>query len=190
MTAGKPSGSTALDTTFEAASPCVASGCHGLAAAAAALDATDLQQTAPAFSYTGRWTTMTSSYASGGSLCWTARADSDALVTVTGPGTAVLYGLRYPYGGYATVSVDGGPPELVDCFSNATAWNSALFASEPLPAGPHTIAVDVLGTKRPESLGARVPLDRVRVIAPAPGADPFAPPCSDCHADKVADHAP
>jgi hypothetical protein len=65
-------------------------------------------------------------------------------------------------GGRASVSIDGGPAEIVDTFSADDIWGVCVYEKKLGAAGPHTLAITVLGEHGDRATGSRVALDGVR----------------------------
>ena len=61
--------------------------------------------------------------------------------------------------GKASVSIDGGAPVTVDMYSSAAKWQQTVFSSGPLSAGPHTMVIQLLGTKNASATGTKVMID-------------------------------
>lgn len=60
--------------------------------------------------------------------------------------------------GIASISVDGGTPKTLDCYSSAARVHVAFIASN-LSLGTHTVKIEVSGTKNVASSGYKIPID-------------------------------
>jgi hypothetical protein len=90
--------------------------------------------------------------------------------TFTGT-NVTLVGKRTPGGGKINVSIDGGPPVLVDCYWPIELWRSELFQVSGLTNAAHTIRATI-ATKNPASTFNYIGIDYFRV---APGTPPSTP---------------
>ncbi len=64
--------------------------------------------------------------------------------------------------GKASISLDGGPAEVVDTYSADDIWGVCVFEKDLAAAGNHTLTITVLGEHGPRTKGAFVCLDGVR----------------------------
>ncbi|WP_157759536.1 hypothetical protein [Cellulosimicrobium cellulans] len=129
----------------------------------------DANATGPgAFTYSAGWgstTGIADMYA--GTARWSPTAGSTASFTFTG--TSVdLYTVRDTDQGRMNVTVDGGPPVLVDNYAASRTGSALRWSSGTLPAGTHTVTVTVTGTKSAESSHTTVALDKVVHRSAAP----------------------
>ncbi|MGB5079321.1 MAG: hypothetical protein WBO23_01085, partial [Burkholderiales bacterium] len=86
------------------------------------------------------------------------RVTPRAILTFRGTGVT-WFGARTPIGGIAAVYVDGLFAGEVDCYAAAEEPHASLFTSGPLPAGIHTLAVEVTDRKNPLSTDFAVAID-------------------------------
>ncbi len=107
--------------------------------------ATIVQQNSPAVRETwGRWTT---SSANGGTMKMARTASSKLTFSFTGTGVS-LVGYRGPYGGYASVYLDGvAQTSSLSFYSSASQYKRTLWTKTGLADGPHTVMVMARGTK-------------------------------------------
>jgi hypothetical protein len=61
--------------------------------------------------------------------------------------------------GYAAVSIDGGPPTIIDSYSPTEEYQQVLFSRSGLSAKQHTITITVLDQKDPDSSGTYSDID-------------------------------
>jgi hypothetical protein len=135
------------------------------------------QETDPGASYSAGWTQADSSVAWSGSgvstppdVPLTAQQTSAAGETVTVPfrGTSISWiGYKGPDGGIATVQIDGGTPVEVDTYSATMKVQEALFTSDALADGNHTLTITATGNKNAASGGTRIAVDAFDVRTPA-----------------------
>jgi len=113
----------------------------------------------PGVTGTGTWTdsyedssyfddTVHYSQVAGSSLSYTFTGDSIAWV-----------GTRNVNHGYASVSIDGGTPALVDTYAPQWELGQVLFTSGQLPEGKHTITITVTAQKDSASAGTYEDID-------------------------------
>ncbi|HUR74298.1 MAG TPA: hypothetical protein VMZ00_08480, partial [Sporichthya sp.] len=100
-----------------------------------------VQQTAASLS--GRWTTVTSSDASGGSTYQSKVAGATATFTFTGTQIAWV-GTTAPNAGRAQVILDGLSQGYVDLYSASLTRRRILF-SKNVTSGSHTLVIKVYG---------------------------------------------
>lgn len=105
-----------------------------------------VESTAAAFSWSGAWKKGYASQASGGSLGYASKAGSVATFSFTGSEVA-LVGTLGPLRGEARVWIDGVQVGTFDMYAKTTRWRAVWFRHQFAEAGPHTIAVEVVGTK-------------------------------------------
>jgi hypothetical protein len=74
----------------------------------------------------------------------------------------LVFGKLGPDCGKAAIRIDGGAAETVDTFSADDIWGVCLFR-RGLPAGRHTLRLEVLGEHSARARGALVHLDGIRV---------------------------
>jgi len=103
------------------------------------------QQSSTAIKYGGSWSTVSNTYASGGSTRFTGSAGASASYTFSGSGIGwVAY--RGPNRGSARVYVDGTYRATVNLYSSTYASKAIAFAFNWSTVGTHTIKVVCLGT--------------------------------------------
>jgi hypothetical protein len=118
------------------------------------------QQSDPRFVYSGTWTTVGNTSASGASFKF---AGSAASVTIRFIGTRLaLIAKRSPKYGKAKVTLDGSST-TVDLYSGADSWQQNVYDTHSLTSGAHTVKIEWTGTKRTAATGAYVSIDAVDV---------------------------
>ncbi|MFE6451067.1 glycoside hydrolase family 43 protein [Nocardiopsis dassonvillei] len=138
-------------------------------AGSTAVNDTDTGQGGPRVSYEGDWTTgdRCGAHCFHGDDHYTAQAGATATYHFTGSRIAV-YGSLDTDHGYATFSVDGGPPsEPVSYHHPFRVGEQRVYLSPELGPGEHTLTVTVTGDGPAESSDAIVTVDRAEVY-PAP----------------------
>jgi lysozyme len=106
------------------------------------------------------WGRATHTGAIGGSYRWERRAGATAVYAFTG-GAVTLFTISGPGMGRGGISIDGTTVETFDGYAR-TLVTGVKHRFSQLGAGPHTLSVQVLGTKRPAATGSRVTVDALR----------------------------
>jgi peptidoglycan/xylan/chitin deacetylase (PgdA/CDA1 family) len=120
------------------------------------------QQSSPLLSYSGDWTTLTSSSHSGGSICRT--GSQGAAVTASFTGTTFEWlAMKGPDYGKATVTIDGSPPREVDLYSPSYLHRRSVFKVADLADGSHSAIIAYADAKNDASTGYYVDIDALRV---------------------------
>ncbi len=126
------------------------------------------QQSDSRINYLGKWNSATSFQELG--AWWRARTiywadEKGAAALVSFNGTAVeLFAQKGPGYGMAEVSLDGGPPQLVDFYFAGTASEKSVYSKSGLADTTHTITIRCLREKNPSSSGYAINLDAIRVM--------------------------
>jgi len=131
--------------------------------AAAASSATRVEDTDPAVTYVGTWTRGTSSQATAGTFAESRLAGDTATLAFNGTGVRWI-GFRYGGGGIARVSVDGAQRSVVDTYAPEAEFQAPVFTAAGLVPGPHTLEIEVTGTKNASSVDTWVVVDAFDVI--------------------------
>jgi lysozyme len=106
------------------------------------------------------WGRATHPGAIGGSYRWERRAGATAAYAFTG-GAVTLFTISGPGMGKGRISIDGTPVGTFDGYAR-TLVTGVTHRFSQLGPGPHTLTVQVLGTKRPAATGTRVTVDALR----------------------------
>jgi GH43 family beta-xylosidase len=120
-----------------------------------------------AVTYSAGWT----AYSTCGVQCFhdndhgSTQIGATATIAFTGTQIALL-SARDAGNGIATFSIDGNPPAYADLYAPIRQGEQPIYASPLLPVGPHTLRVQVTGTKSGASGGHAVSLDRIEIYAP------------------------
>ncbi len=115
-----------------------------------------------ALTYQGTWTTTQDQEASAGSL--TSTDETGASVTYEFTGTGVDWiTTTSAIQGIASVTLDGGTPELIDLHSESTVYQQSAWTSDALEAGTHTLVIAWTGTKNENSSGTTIGVDALDV---------------------------
>jgi hypothetical protein len=104
------------------------------------------QETHSAIVYTGAWREAPYPAYAGRNARWTNATGATATFTFTGR-TVVWFGPSGPTRGRANVFIDGQPAGTVDLYALRFRPKTRIFATTFAEAGPHTVAIEVVGTK-------------------------------------------
>jgi hypothetical protein len=122
------------------------------------------EQTDTRIAYSGEWTPVTGvTGASGSSFAFSTATTSVATIKFNGTSVALL-SLKAPIYGFASLSLDGGEPTLVNLYAADWQFKQTIFSASGLPNATHTLTVTPAGTKDPASGGYRVGVDAVDVV--------------------------
>ena len=119
----------------------------------------------PSINYSGvPWNLQTNAAHSGGTARWS--ADDRARVSYFFYGTEIHWiARRDARSGIADVTIDGETTS-VDLYSSRAAYRSVVYSRTSLPAGFHTLTIDVTRRKNRRSSGYRVWVDAIRDNTP------------------------
>jgi hypothetical protein len=118
---------------------------------------THLEQTDPSIVYSGTWYTNGSAANSAGSASLTNANGAQAIITFNGTGITWI-GVLDPWAGVALVYLDG-TLNTVDTYGDTTLYQQALFTARGLPAGPHTLSIEVVHRRDPNGSGSWIWID-------------------------------
>ena len=118
--------------------------------------ATRIEDTDPAVSYTGTWVHGTDSRATGGTFAEANLAGAVATLSFTGTEVRWL-SLLNSNNGIARLSLDGTLLGEVDTYASSPA--GTVFTAAGLTRGPHTLTIEVTGTKNQASTDTWVIID-------------------------------
>jgi hypothetical protein len=104
------------------------------------------QEAHSAIVYTGAWREAPYPAYAGRNARWTNEIGATATFTFTGR-TLAWFGPSGPTRGRANVSLDGQPAITVDLYALRFRPNTRIFAATFADAGPHTLAIEVVGTR-------------------------------------------
>jgi hypothetical protein len=117
-----------------------------------------------AVTYTGTWFLNSLVGHSSGSARLAMDAGSRAAFTFSG--TAVNWiGYRDEWSGIASVYVDGQPMGTVDTYASPLQYKAVLFSATGLPAGSHTLTIEITGNRNPASGGSWIWVDAFQVAS-------------------------
>ncbi len=108
--------------------------------------------------YTGSWTTATTTTAYGGALRYSAQTAATATRTFTGSQIAFV-SHRSPSNGVAEVFVDQVKVATIDLYAATDQARRVVYAKRWNASAAHTISVRVTGTKNAASTSPRVAVD-------------------------------
>jgi hypothetical protein len=122
---------------------------------------TSYEQTNSKIAYTGQWSTLSATGASGGSYT---HADSKAGALIWFEGTRLeLLATKAASQGKALVSVDGGAPQSVDLYSATTLFKKTVWSTGVLDEGTHTVSLTWTGDESATGGGIGVNIDAIDV---------------------------
>ena len=118
--------------------------------------------------FEGAWTTVAAEDASARTVTYSESTDSQATLHFVGTGVRWV-GIQDSNGGIARIYLDGNEIGTVDQYtsqpkSNGSALETVLFKVSDLSYGPHTVLIQVTGTKNRQATGARVYVDAIDVL--------------------------
>ena len=121
------------------------------------------------FVYSGKWTTVSATSASGKSIA--VANSSGASLTIRFYGTACsLIAKVSPAYGHAGVKVDDGTAQTVDLYSATTVWKKKIWKSGALTLGDHTVTISWTGDKTKGSTGTNIDVDAIVVAGVLTGS--------------------
>ena len=116
-----------------------------------------VEENNPALVYFGRWHTNVNPAHSGGSAVMA--TDAGAGVSIRFNGTGIAWnGYRDEWSGLARVLLDGVEKAMVDNYRSPTT-RGVPYSVSSLPPGPHTLTIEVTGTRNASAKGGWVWLD-------------------------------
>jgi hypothetical protein len=125
-------------------------------------------------SWIGVWTSAGSARDSGGTCRYTANTGSSVTVEFTGVSLVFITRTARDLG-KVQITVDGGPPVTVDCYSPLPDFQEVLWATDALEPGPHTVKIQCAGIANAASIGTGIYIDAF-VVAETPGQGPVETP--------------
>jgi hypothetical protein len=117
---------------------------------------TRVEQNDKNISYSGNWYSNENGGNSGGSAALTNTRGARVSITFTGSGISWV-GVSDGWSGLATVYLDGSM-KVVDTYGNR-GYQQVLFRAAGLPAGPHTLSIEVTHERGPGTDGSWVWID-------------------------------
>jgi len=111
-----------------------------------------------ALEFSGRWYSRASSAYSGGTAVLA--TDAGFRITLNFKGTGVSWiGYRDEWSGMARVYVDGAAKTTVDNYQSPSVARAVVYSIDGLSPGPHTVTIEVTGTRNSSAKGAWVWVD-------------------------------
>lgn len=168
-----------IDSAAEQTNQCATPGCHNLAGTQARIPISrEDNGVGVVKDPVANWQVKYGSNYTAGRISYASRVNTKITFTFTGQQVEVVSD-KDPYRGILAISVDGGPEQMVDCYSSITAYQKVVFRSDVMDAGSHTISVRVTGTKNPAARAAYAFLDAFRFYGVMP--ESISPACISCH---------
>jgi hypothetical protein len=116
------------------------------------------EQNNPKLHWLGPWTFTGGADDSGGSCVYT--EDTSASVTLKFQGISISLVTRVGLAvGNIKVTLDGGAPFMIDCYSDVAAYQQIMVIADPLDDGVHTVKLECAGTSNPASGGTGIYID-------------------------------
>ncbi|MDP1809546.1 MAG: cytochrome c3 family protein [Actinomycetota bacterium] len=138
------------------------------------------QEADPAIAYSGSWSSVSDSNASGGQRKFSFANGATATLTFTG-GKVVWISMMGTVQGIAEVSIDNVFQQYVDLYSPINLWQVAVYTKDGLGTGSHTIKIRVPQLANPSSSGYHVNIDAFDVTAPSVQTVDYRGFCNKCH---------
>jgi|SRR5215471_1424633 len=117
-----------------------------------------IEQNDPSIGYAGKWFSIPNPILSGGNALQSVDPGSRATVRFNGTGISLI-GYRDAWSGVASVFLDGAFVAEFDLYSPADQSQSVVFRSKDLPAGEHSLMIQVAGIHNNNSRGSWVWID-------------------------------
>ena len=133
-----------------------------------------IEQNDAAVSYSGSWSTVSSSLLvsySGGSAAVSSSAGSQATLNFNGTGVSWI-GYQDTFSGIADVVLDGSTVATVDSYALLPASQVVLYSVSGLASTQHTLTIRVRGDHQLLALGSNVTVDAFDVQLPPPDTIP------------------
>ena len=121
------------------------------------------EQSDSRIAYSGDWTVVTSTSASGGDFLFSNAAG--ASITIMFDGTYLAWiAKKSPVYGKAQVTLDGKSLGTVDLYAETAGWQLKVWGTGNLKPGVHTLVIERTGTKNPAATGTIVGVDAFDVV--------------------------
>lgn len=122
-----------------------------------------VEDSSPSLEYSGRWYSKSNAILSGGTAVLA--MDPGFRITLHFTGTGVFcIGYRDEWSGLANIYVDGVPKTTVDAYRSPAEARAVFYNITGLPQGPHSITVEVTGTRNASAKGAWIWIDAFDVV--------------------------
>jgi hypothetical protein len=127
---------------------------------AEAATVTRYQQNTSQFGYTGTWTAVTNTGASGGSFRYANTSGASVMVAFDGSSLAWI-AKKGPSYGIARVTLDGEQKFAVDLYSRSVAYQQTVWKTDLLSPGLHTVTIEWTGTKNSAATNTNIGIDAI-----------------------------
>jgi hypothetical protein len=122
-----------------------------------------VEDSSPSLEYSGRWYPKANPLFSGGSAVLA--MDPGFRITLNFTGTGVFcIGYRDEWSGLANIYVDGVAKTTIDAYRTPAESRAVFYSITGLPPGPHSITVEVTGTRNASAKGAWIWIDAFDVV--------------------------
>jgi hypothetical protein len=122
-----------------------------------------VEDTSPSVAFSGRWYSKADSLHSGGTAVLAMDPGFQVAIKFNGTGISWI-GYRDEWSGLARVYVDGEPKTTIDNYRSPAEARAVLYHIEGLPAGPHSLTIEVTGTRSASSKAAWIWVDAFDVV--------------------------
>jgi len=122
-----------------------------------------VEDNSPSLAYSGRWYSESNQMLSGGTAVLAMDAGFRVTLNFNGTGVFVI-GYRDEWSGLANIYVDGAAKTTVDAYRSPAESRSVLYNITGLPAGAHTVTIEVTGTRNANAKGAWIWVDAFDVV--------------------------
>ena len=117
----------------------------------------------PSIAFSGRWYTNSNAAHSGGTAVLAMDAGFRLSLDFRGTGISWI-GYRDEWSGLARIYVDGEARTTIDCYQSTAAARTVLYNISGLAAGPHSLTIEVTGTRNANAKGAWIWVDALDVV--------------------------
>lgn len=112
--------------------------------------------------YTGTWQTLTNTAYRGGTMRIASAEEASVDIPFYGTGATLITDIHRARG-IGRILVDGVPQTDFDFYSPVIRYQQSTFDTGTLPLGWHTLRIEVLRQRHPDSTGFNVPFDALQV---------------------------
>ena len=122
-----------------------------------------VEDNSPSIEFSGRWYPKSNQLFSGGSAVLAMDPGFRMTLNFTGTGIFCI-GYRDEWSGLANIYVDGVAKTTIDAYRTPAEARAVFYQITGLPAGPHTITIEVTGTRNASAKGSWIWIDAFDVV--------------------------